>query len=136
MWLIIIQSFQIFEKENFVKNAISMLVLFASFACGPPSDHRTKYQKTNTYPVEGGFKEPVASVIVDRNDRFDVAAMMGSAFLVNKSQGIFGTAKHVVGEFDVEYKLFFCGRVYIARRILDTGVTDVSFLKITSNFNS
>ena len=86
--------------------------------------------------MEGKFFEPVASVVVDRNSRFDVSAMVGSAFLINKTQGIFGTAKHVVGEFETKYKLFFCGRVYVAERMLDTGVTDVSFLKIISSFDS
>lgn len=127
-----------------MRKIISVLVLFISFACGPPEDHLTQYQKTNTYPIRGNFREPVASVVVDRNGRFDVAAMTGSAFLINKSQGTFGTAKHVVGEidtkhnageFEAKYKLFFCGRVYIAERVLDTGVTDVSFLRITSKFN-
>ncbi len=119
-----------------MRRILFVLPLFAVCACGPPGDHLTKYQKTETYPIQGDFYEPVASVIVDRNGRFDVSVMMGSAFLINKSQGIFGTAKHVVGEFETRYKLFFCGHVYIAERMLDTGVTDVSFLRITSKFDS
>ncbi len=127
-----------------MKKMLFALVIFTSFACGPPSDHRTKNQKTASYPIEGNFREPIAPVVIDRNGRFDVAARTGSAFLLNKEQGIFGTAKHVVGEidtkhnageFEAKYKLFFCGHVYIAERVLDTGVTDISFLRITSKFN-
>lgn len=111
------------------------LCLFVLAACGPPKDHLNQYQKTRTYPTEGGCKEPVASVVIERNGRFDVAAATGSAFLVeSKEMGMFGTANHVV-ELDVEYKLFFCGKVYKARRILDPGVSDVGFLKITDEFD-
>ncbi len=119
----------------FLWNFALCALIFAFLSCGPPSDHRNQYQKTGTYPIEGQFHEPVASVVLDRNERFDVSAMMGSALLINKREGIFASAKHVVGEFERKYKLFFCGRVYTAVRILDTGVTDVSFLKIISKFD-
>jgi len=82
----------------------------------------------------GVFKEPVAAVVVERNGRFDVAAMTGSAFLRDKNRGIFATAKHVV-EKELEYKLYFCGKVYRATRELDGGITDVGFLIINDSFN-
>lgn len=107
---------------------------FALFACGPSKDHLTHYQKTRTYPVEGKCVEPVAAVVIERNGRFDVANATGSASLEDKDRGIFSTANHVVF-LDIEYKLFFCGRVYKARRILDSGVSDVGFLKITDSFD-
>ena len=91
----------------------SFLFLCVSASCGPPKDHLNQYQKTRTYPIEGNFREPVASVIMERNGRFDVAASMGSAFLRNKERGIFATAKHVI-KLDVEYKIYFCGKVYRA----------------------
>ena len=112
----------------------SFLFLCVSASCGPPKDHLNQYQKTRTYPIEGNFREPVASVIMERNGRFDVAASMGSAFLRNKERGIFATAKHVI-KLDVEYKIYFCGKVYKARRILDSGVTDVGFLRIIDDFD-
>ncbi len=109
---------------------------FALFACGPPKDHLNHYQKTRTYPIEGKCVEPVAAIIIERNGRFDVAASMGSAFLVEpKDLGIFATADHVI-ELDVEYKIFFCGKVYKARRIIDAGVTDVGFVRIIDDFDS
>lgn len=107
---------------------------FALFACGPPGDHLTHYQKTGTYPVSSECKEPIAAVVIERNGRFDVAASTGSASLEIKEAGIFSTANHVIF-LDVEYKLFFCGKVYKARRILDHGVSDVGFLKIVDVFN-
>lgn len=110
---------------------LSVLVVFA---CGPPGDNLTEYQKTKTYPIEGDFREPIAAVVIERNGRFDVAAKMGSAFLRNKERGLFATARHVI-DLDVTYKLYFCGKVYKARRILDAGVTDVGFLGITDYFD-
>lgn len=108
---------------------------FALFACGPPGDYLTNYQKTGTYPISGECKESIAAVVIERNGRFDVAKVTGSASLADKESGIFLTANHVI-KLDVEYKLFFCGKVYKARRILDAGVTDVGFLRITDDFNS
>lgn len=113
---------------------LPLIFLFVLVACGPPKDHQNQYQKTRTYPIKGSFREPVASVVIERNGRFDVAASMGSSFLRNKERGLFATARHVI-ELDVEYKLFFCGKVYKARRVLDAGVTDVGFLMITDDFD-
>ena len=119
-----------------MRTILPLLFLFALTACGPPKDHLNSYQKTGTYPVSGECKEPVASVVIERNGRFDVAARMGSAFLVEpKELGIFATADHVI-ELDIEYKIFFCGKVYKARRIIDAGVTDVGFARIIDNFDS
>lgn len=116
-----------------MKKVLIFLIFLAG--CGPPKDHLNNFQKTGTYPVSGECKEPVAAVVIERNGRFDVAAATGSAFLIEpKEAGIFGTADHVV-ELDVEYKLFFCGKVYKARRVLDPGVSDVGFLKITDEFD-
>ncbi len=114
---------------------VVLLCLFVC-ACGPPEDKRTLHQKAGTYPTEGDFRaEPVAAVVVERGGRFDVASTTGSAFLVGpKESGRFATARHVVA-LDTEYKLFFCGRVYKARRKLDAGVTDVGFLEIAENFD-
>ncbi len=120
-----------------MKKALSLIApvfLFLAWSCGPPQNHLTDYQKSGTYPVKGVFKEPVASVVIERNGMFDVAAIMGSAFLVDKKEGIFSTARHVVN-MDVEYKLFFCGKVYKAKRMFDESITDVGFLVITSDFN-
>lgn len=117
-----------------MKRVAIILILFVLAACGPPKDHLNHFQKTRTYPVSGECKEPVAAVVIERNGRFDVAAATGSASLEDKERGIFSTADHVV-ELDVEYKLFLCGRVYKARRILDPGVSDVGFLKITDDFD-
>ena len=44
------------------------------------------------------------------------------------------TADHMI-ELDIEYKLFFCGKVYKAQRIIDAGVTDIGFLRIVDDFN-
>ena len=118
------------QKFGFALFALS----FTLSACGPSKDHLNHYQKTRTYPVSGECVESVAAVVIERNGRFDVAASMGSAFLRNKERGIFATARHVI-KLDVEYKLFFCGKVYKALRILDPGVTDVGFLKITDKFD-
>lgn len=108
---------------------------FALFSCGPPKNGQTGHQRAGTYPVQDSSNEPVAAVVIERNGRFDVAAATGSAFLVEpKERGIFATAKHVVG-LDVDYKLFFGGRVYKAFRILDHGVTDVGFLRIAEDFD-
>jgi len=118
-----------------VKKVLIFLVLLVG--CGPPKDHLTDYQKTGTYPVSGECKEPVAAVVIERNGRFDVAASMGSASLVghrSKDLGIFTTADHMI-ELDIEYKLFFCGKVYKAQRIIDAGVTDIGFLRIVDDFN-
>mgnify|MGYP001563260152 CR=1 FL=1 len=118
-----------------MRKILPFLFLFVWAGCGPPKDHLSDYQKTRTYPVDGNFREPVASVVIERNGRFDVAASMGSAFLVApKELGIFATADHVI-ELDVEYKLFFCGKVYRARRIIDAGVTDVGFVRIVDDFD-
>ena len=119
-----------------MRKVLPCLLLVFLVACGPSKDHLTDYQKTRTYPIKGSFVEPVASVILERNGRFDVAASMGSAFLLEpKELGIFATANHVV-ELDIEYRIFFCGKVYKARRILDPGVSDVGFTKITDDFDS
>ena len=118
-----------------MKKGLIFLVL--RVGCGPPKDHLTDYQKTGTYPVSGECKEPVAAVVIERNGRFDVAASMGSASLVghrSKDLGIFTTADHMI-ELDIEYKLFFCGKVYKAQRIIDAGVTDIGFLRIVDDFN-
>ncbi|OGN03844.1 MAG: hypothetical protein A2655_01110 [Candidatus Yanofskybacteria bacterium RIFCSPHIGHO2_01_FULL_43_42] len=118
-----------------MKKVLIFLVLLVG--CGPPKDHLTDYQKTGTYPVSGECKEPVAAVVIERNGRFDVAASMGSASLVghrSKDLGIFTTADHMI-ELDIEYKLFFCGKVYKAQRIIDAGVTDIGFLRIVDDFN-
>lgn len=112
----------------------TVFLCLLAFACGPPTDHRNEYQKSGTYPIEGKCVEPVASVVIERNGRFDVVAATGSSFLVNRGKGIFLTAEHVI-ELDTEYKIFFCGKVYKARRILDPGVADVGFLKITDDFD-
>lgn len=117
-----------------MRTILLLLLLFVLAACGPPKDHLTDYQKTRTYPVSGECKEPVAAVIIERNGRLDVGAATGSASLEIKETGIFSTADHVI-ELDTEYKLFFCGKVYKTRRILDPGVSDVGFLKITDEFD-
>lgn len=118
-----------------MRKILPLIFLFVLVACGPPKDHQNQYQKTRTYPVNGECKEPVAAVVIERNGRFDVASATGSASLSEpKEAGIFSTADHVI-ELDVEYKLFFCGRVYKALRILDSGVADVGFLKITDEFD-
>lgn len=117
-----------------MKKVLVALLVLSIFGCGPPGDHLTKYQKTETYPIQGDFHEPVASVVVDRDGRFDVNALMGSAWLRDKQRGIFITANHVI-KLETNYKLFFCGHVYVAERMLDTGVTDVGFLRITSKFD-
>lgn len=115
-----------------MKKVLIFLILLVG--CGPPKDHLNHFQKTRIYPIEGSFREPVAAVVIERNGRFDVAASMCSAFLRNKEQGFFATARHCIA-LDVEYKIFFCGKVYKARRILDAGVTDVGFLGITDDFD-
>ena len=115
-----------------MKKILIFLILLVG--CGPPKDHLNHYQKTRTYPIEGSFREPVAAVVIERNGRFDVAARMCSAFLRNKKDGLFATARHCI-ELDVEYKIFFCGKVYKARRIIDAGIADVGFVKITDNFD-
>ena len=116
-----------------MKKVLIFLIFLAG--CGPSKDHLNNFQKTGTYPISGECKEPVAAVVIERNGRFDVAAATGSASLSEpKEAGIFSTADHVVG-LDVEYKLFFCGQVYKARRILDPGISDVGFLKITDDFD-
>ena len=107
---------------------------FAFFSCGPSDDHLTSFQKTGTYPISGECKEPIAAVVIERNDRLDTSIATGSASLEVKETGIFSTANHVVF-LDTEYKLFFCGRVYGARRMLDPGVSDVGFLKIIDDFD-
>lgn len=117
-----------------MRKILPFLFLFVLIACGPPKDHLTDYQKTRTYPIEGKCVEPVAAVVIERNGRFDVQRATGSASLEIKETGIFSTANHVVF-LDTEYKLFFCGRVYKARRILDPGISDVGFLKITDSFD-
>jgi len=117
-----------------MRKILPFLFLFVLIACGPPKDHLTDYQKTRTYPIEGKCVEPVAAVVIERNGRFDVQRATGSASLEIKETGIFSTANHVVF-LDTEYKLFFCGRVYRARRILDPGISDVGFLKITDDFD-
>src|SRR3989344_5749373 len=117
-----------------MRKILPFLFLFVLIACGPPKDHLTDYQKTRTYPIEGKCVEPVAAVVIERNGRFDVQMATGSASLEIKESGIFSTANHVVF-LDTEYKLFFCGRVYKGRRILNAGISDVGFLKITDNFD-
>ena len=117
-----------------MRRITSFLGLLVLLSCGPPKDHLTGYQRTGTYPIKGYFREPIAIVMIERNGLFDVAAAMGSAFLLDKNQGLFSTARHVV-DLDIEYKLYFCGKVYRANRKLDSGVTDVGFLTITSDFN-
>lgn len=118
------------RKFSFALFALS----FSLLACGPPKDHLTEHQKTRTYPVEGKCEEPVAAVVIERGGRYDVTRAHGSASLEEKERGIFSTANHVVF-LDIEYKLFLCGRVYKARRILDSGVSDVGFLRITDDFD-
>lgn len=115
-----------------MKKILIFLILLTG--CGPSKDHLIDYQKTRTYPVEGKCVEPIAVVVIERNSRFDISNATGSASLEDKERGIFSTADHVVF-LDIEYKLFFCGRVYKARRILDPGVSDVGFLKIIDDFD-
>lgn len=108
----------------------ALLCLFVC-ACGPPGDHRNEYQKSNTYPFDDGFKEPVGVLMIERNGQMGA---MGSIFLRDKERGIFATAEHVV-PLETDYKIFFLGKVYRGVRVLDAGVADVGFFRISGDFD-
>ena len=111
-----------------------LLFVILLVGCGPPEDRRTEHQKAGTYPISRECKAPIAAVVIERGGRFDVSRATGSASLELKEAGVFSTAKHVIF-LDAQYKLVFCGRVYNEIRILDIGVSDVGFLKITGGFD-
>ena len=110
---------------------IGVLLCFLVCACGPPKDHRNEYQASNTYPLDAGFKEPIGVLMIERNGQMGA---MGSIFLRDKERGIFATAEHVV-PLETDYKIFFLGKVYRGVRVLDTGVADVGFFRISDDFD-
>ena len=112
-----------------------ILVAPVTIACGPSENYQTENQKKGIYKVVGEFSEPIGIIIIDRNGVFDISWAAGSAFLIDANKGIFGTAKHVV-DLDTKYKIFFCGRVYKAERILPPVISDVAFIQITGKFDS
>ncbi len=117
-----------------LKKLSLVLSLVFIVACRPPSDHRNENQKKGIYPIEGRFNEPIAAILLERNGMIDANFAMGSGFLVDKKRGIFATARHVISR-DTRYKLFFCGHVYSADRIIDPSIQDIGFLKIVGDFD-
>jgi len=109
---------------------VVLLLLFVS-ACGPSEDSRSLYQKTNRYPQD--FTSPVALFIRERNG---TPFILASAFLIDRQRGLFGSAKHFVGnESDGQCKIFFNGQVYNGFLVTVPEVTDVAVIKIEGSFD-
>lgn len=102
----------------------SCLVLLG---CGPPKSQQTTYQKERRYNQDIGVN--VALLINEQNDNPAKPVSICSGFLVDKTSGIFGSAKHCI-DATGRWKIFYGGRVYDGFVLSTPAVSDLVLIKI------
>ncbi len=108
-----------------------LILALALFSCGPKQEEANQYKKNGFYPQD--FTSPVALIVRERNG---APLAMGSADLRDKEQGLFVTAKHVIGDnSDGSCKIFFNGRVYDGVLKTVPEVVDLAIVGIKGSFN-
>lgn len=100
---------------------------FVFSSCSPPKPQQTMYQKEHRYNQDININ--VAALIKEQNDTPVKPTPNCSGFLVDKTSGIFGSAKHCIGATG-RWKIFYGGKVYDGFVLSTPAVSDLVLIKV------
>lgn len=112
-----------------MRTAIGLVVsaCLVLVSCGPPKPQQTIYQKERRYNQE--LTVNVALLVKEQNDTPVKPVGFCSGFLMDKSDGTFGSAKHCIGATG-RWKIFYGGRVYDGSVLSTPAVSDLVLIKV------
>lgn len=100
-------------------------------SCGPRPTETNVYRKNSFYPQD--FKTTVAALVIEKNNR---PFLQTSAFLLDKTTGLFVTAGHFLENLrGNDWKIFFNGKVYLGKVMATTSASDLAIIGIKGDFS-